>query len=101
MNLPRTQVPTALMLQPLLAGVEPDIFFPFAGLLMLVVFTAQTNIWNLPIAAFVGGPVFAILRSQTAEDPFFFRVLKQGISAPRYLAASSSILAPPDKVLHR
>ena len=101
MQLPRTPIPSALMLQPLLGGVEPDIFFPFAGLLLLVCFTAQTNWWNLLIAGLIGPPVFMILRAQTADDPYFFRVLQQGVSAPKYLPASSSVLAPPDRVFNR
>ena len=99
MNLPRTPIPSVLTVQPLLAGIESEIFFPVAGLFSILLFTAQTSIYNILVALLIGPPVFMLLRSRTQDDPFFFRVFRQGFSMPKYLPATSGLHAPVDRVL--
>ena len=103
MALYRKNVPTVLTLQPLLAGIEPEIFIPFAGLLGLVIYTAQSNVWNLLVAAAVWPPLYVILRRRTEKDPFFFRVFKHGLSFPKFLPAKSGLWAGADsvKIFHK
>lgn len=101
MALERTPVPTALTIQPLIAGIEPDIFMPVAGLVALVGFTAQSNWWNILVDLVLAPPIFILLRARTADDPYFFRVLKQGIHSPKYLPAASALYSPEDKLPKR
>ena len=94
----RTPIPTALSLQPLILGIEPELSMGLIGLFGLVGFLATDNVWNIIPLLLFGPALFIILRAQTAKDPFFFRVFKQSIQLPRYLPAANGLLAPPDKV---
>ena len=97
-EIPRTPIPTALSLQPLILGIEPELSMGLIGLFGLVGFLTTDNVWNLIPLLLFGPALFIILRSQTAKDPFFFRVFKQSVQLPRYLPAENGLWAPPDKV---
>jgi|ACXJ01.1.fsa_nt_gi type IV secretory pathway TrbD component len=99
MELPRKTVPTVLTLQPLLGGIEPELFLLFAGPIGVAIYTAQSNLWNLLVVFLLGPPIFVILKRRTEKDPFFFRVFRQGLSFPKFLPARSGYWAPPDRVL--
>lgn len=101
MQIPRKVLPSALTTQPLLAGVEPELFMPFAGLMGLLVYLSQTNLWNLLLVGLIGPPGLMILRVRTEKDPFFFRVFQQGWNFPRFLPAHSGYWAEPDRVKSR
>jgi len=98
-NLPRTTVPSVLTTPPLLMGIEAELFMPFAGATALLIFMAQSNIWNLVLVVVCMPPLHSILRGLTEKDPFFFKTYQQGFSAPKYLPATSGIFAPNDRVL--
>ena len=98
-GLDRKPVPLVLTQQPLLGGIEAELFMPFAGLIGLLVYLSQSNWWNLLVVGIIAPPLFAILRRRTEQDPFFFRVFKQSVSFPKFLPAQSGYWAPPDRVL--